>query len=211
MLHWKQVKTKWTIALLPTVMWNGKIFSPRSSIGLTASLHERKTAKVKQLPSVRNKTSYTSSICRWTCTPKRHPEPWCGVQRCTSGICSPASCCPCWPGQALLPAGWWLAPAHCPALTQQSWGRKVFQMKWCSPKSPEGNSISGRISRSHSAAEEARMLQRADMGKSMPIHLHCTAEHSNYRHGVQHACLFAALYHTLCNSLQEFILPLIQS
>lgn len=40
------------------------------------------------------------------------------VYGCTSAICSPATCSPCQPGWVVLPAGWWLAPAHRPAPTQ---------------------------------------------------------------------------------------------
>lgn len=99
MLHWKPVKTTWTIALLPTVMWNGKISSPRGLLLVSQHLWMgAQTAKVKQSPSARSKTSYICNICRWTCTPKRHPEPWYVVQRCTSAMCSPAHCWPCWPG-----------------------------------------------------------------------------------------------------------------
>lgn len=35
------------------------------------------------------------------------------------------------------------------------------------------------------------------MGKVKSIHLLCLAEHGSHRQGVQHACSFASLYHTL--------------
>lgn len=160
----------------------------------------------------RSKTSCTSSICSWTCTPKGHPEQWHVVYGRTSAIGSPATPLPV--GQAGLSsqqAGGWHQPiAQLPPST-------VIREKDLST----GAMFTGTPETSHPSREgfpDPTLQQRKQgccgeqtWGRQKPIHLRYTAEHSNYSRGVQHACLFAALHHTPYNSLQESILPLIQS
>lgn len=209
----KPVKIKPTITMLPTQMWNGKIFSAGGdywSYSISGCVHKLQEWKSRHLSGAKLVAPVVSvgepELLRDTLS----SDVWFTDVQVPYVL--PPHALPV--GQAGLfsqLAGRWHQPiAQLPPSTvirekDLSTGARFTEVPWNDPP------ILGRVSRSYSAAEKAGMLQRTDVGKTKPIHLRYTAEHSNYRCGVQHACLFAALYHTLHNSLQESVLPLICS
>lgn len=129
----KTVKIKPRITKVSTEMWNGKIFSARERVLVLQHLWMcAQTARAKQLPFVRSKTSCTGSICRWTCTPKGHPDQWRGLRmyKCHMFSCHMLSlsarlgCPPSW-----LVVGTSPSPSSHPV---RSSGRKTFQLELCS-------------------------------------------------------------------------------
>lgn len=169
------------------------------------------TARVKPLP-FQEENQFTSTACRWTHTPKRHPAQW---QWATGAHVPGVLLLHALPvGQAALSSqlacGLHQPVAPLPASTaireKDLWTGAVFT------ESPElcHSSWEG-LPDPRVQQERAGMLQRPDSREGNPIHPRYAAERSNYHRCVQHACLFAALYHTLYNSLQESILPLIHS